>query len=548
METKVTSSALLAKFASDPRTSSLVSATSAGNKARMHLKGLAGSSKAFVGAAAFRLEPRPFVFLLPDRESAAYFYNDLEQVLEDADRKPDVKSVLFFPSSFKRDFHSGIKDNPGLLSRTEILNRLFAGDKELILVTYPEALAEKVVNRNFFDKHTLKLTAGERVTLDFVLDLLVEYEFERTDFVVEPGQFSLRGGLIDVYSFSGEYPYRIEFVGDSVGSIRSFDPSNQLSIEKKEEITIVPDIRIDPEKRIDYAPVLSFLPDNTVIWCDDPGSIRDVMDKLDGGALFTDGEEFLGLLDPFHVVETGKQRWFSEAEDLVYNTVPQPSFNKNFDLLISNLRGNSASGYHNILVTDNPKQSERLGSIIDDMTSKKGDETPVDYETLQFQIHEGFIDRDLKVALYTDHQIFERYHRYRLRDGFAARESLSMKELYDLKPGDFVTHIDHGIGRFDGLEKIVNNGKEQEAIRLIYKNQDVLYVSIHSLHRISKYTGKDGAEPVLHRLGSDSWNKLKNKTKNKVKDIAKDLIKLYANAEGGIRASMRTRHVPPDGA
>lgn len=469
------------------------------------------------------------MYLHQDKESAAYFYNDLEQILEDADRKPDEKQVLFFPSSFKRDFKSGIKDNPGLLSRTEALNRLFAGDSGFILVTWPEALGEKVVNRQFFEKHTLRLHQGEQVSLDFILDLLVEYEFERTDFVIEPGQFSLRGGLIDVYSFSGEYPYRIEFVGNTVASIRSFDPSTQLSVEKKEEITIVPDIRIDPSRREDYTPIFSFLPEASLIWTEEIRYVTDALDRQVADGLFMDGPEFLRSVERMQVVETGNQPWHKEAEEMIYNTVPQPSFNKNFDLLISNIRNNTVAGYHNLLVTDNPKQSERLANIIGDITARKGDDAPVDYETLHFQIHEGFIDRDLKLALYTDHQIFERYHRYRLRDGFASREAISLKELYDLKPGDYVTHIDHGIGRFDGLEKIVNNGKEQEAIRLIYKNQDVLYVSIHSLHRISKYVGKEGTDPVLHRLGSDSWNKLKNKTKSRVKDIAKDLIKLYAS-------------------
>lgn len=528
MPTTLTSEALLAKFASDPRTRTLVTCASGAQKSRVHLRGLTGSSRAFAGAAAFRLEPRPALFVLRDKESAAYFYNDLEQILDDTGRKPEVKQVLFFPASFKRDYNSGIRDNPGLLSRTEVLNRIFSGGAAFLTVTYPEALAEKVVNRPFFEKHTLRLSSGEKVSLDFVLDLLVEYEFERTDFVVEPGQFSLRGGLIDVYSFSGEYPYRIEFVGDHVESIRSFDPSTQLSVEKKDEISIVPNIRIDPAKRIDYASVLTFLPGETVIWTDDLRLVKHGMDGQPEAGLFTGGEEFMRLLDGFHVVEMARQHDFQEVTEILFDTVPQPAFNKNFDLLIANLRKNSVAGFHNVLVTDNPKQSERLASIIDDITSKKGDEAPVSYETLYFQIHEGFIDRDLKVALYTDHQIFERYHRYRLRDGFASREALSLKELYDLKPGDYVTHIDHGIGRFDGLEKIINNGKEQEAIRLIYKNQDVLYVSIHSLHRISKYIGKEGTEPVLNRLGSDSWNKLKNKTKSRVKDIAKDLIRLYA--------------------
>jgi len=523
------SSELLKHFFSDSRIARIAERAPTGNPARFHLMGLTGSSRAFAGAAVFHAGQGAELFLLQDKESAAYFYNDLEQILEDADQKPETKRVLFFPSSFKRDPRSGIKDNTGLLSRTEVLDRLFSPARKYIIVSYPEAIAEKVVNRKFFEKHTLRLHTGEEVTLDFVLELLVEYEFERTDFVIEPGQFSLRGGLIDVYSFSGENPYRIEFIGDKVGSIRSFDPATQLSIEKKEEITIVPDIRINPEKRIDYASILTFLSAGTQIWIDDLHYVTDILDKQEEDELLTGSEDLLHMLQEFPVIEFGNQPWFPGSEEIVFHTLPQPSFNKNFELLIANFRKNTEEGYTNVILTDNPKQSERLASIIEDITVKRGDTEAVIYETLPFQIYEGFIARDLKLALYTDHQLFERYHRFRLRDGFAGKEAIGLKELYDLKPGDYVTHIDHGIGRFDGLEKIVNNGKEQEAIRLIYKNRDVLYVSIHSLHRISKYVGKEGTEPVLHRLGSDTWNKLKNKTKSKVKDIAKDLIRLYAS-------------------
>ena len=253
------------------------------------------------------------------------------------------------------------------------------------------------------------------------------------------------------------------------------------------------------------------------------------MDKMAVNDLFLDGKGFIRALGDFPVVENGRQKLFTPTETFLYNTVPQPSFNKNFDLLLEDLRENTARGIYNLLLADNPKQSERLRSILTDLTARKGEERRRSIlRHFIFQIHEGFIDRDLKLACYTDHQIFERYHRYSLRDGYSGKEALSLSEIYDLKPGDYVTHIDHGVGMFDGLEKIVNNGHEQEAIRLIYKNRDILYVSIHSLHRISKYVGKEGTEPTLHRLGSDVWNKLKTKTKNRVKDIARELIKLYA--------------------
>ena len=403
---------------------------------RLHLKGLAGSSRAFVAAALYEKGRTQHLLIQPDKESAAYLYNDLEQILLKAHPNQPREHVLFFPSSFKRGFEAGVKDNEGLLARTEVLNRLFSSKEKFILVTYPDAIAEKVVNRPFFEKNTLKLTRGEAVSLDFILDLLVEYEFERVDFVIEPGQFSLRGGLIDVYSFSGDHPYRIEFVGERVDSIRSFDPSSQLSIEKKESITIVPDIRIDPDKRIDYTALFDFLPKSCIVWIDDASFLCDVLDKQPQNGLFLTREPFLRAVSPHAIIETGSGAFFSDPEVFLFSTVPQPVFNKNFDLLINDLRENTRHGYHNILLADNLRQSERLASIIDDITSRKAEEIPVDYETLHFTIHEGFIDRDLKLACYTDHQIFERYHRYHLRDGYTVKESLSLKELYDLKPGD----------------------------------------------------------------------------------------------------------------
>lgn len=515
-------------FLQDPRNQSLAEALAAGDAQRFHLKGLLGSSKAFATAVQFRLAPSVHLILLPDKEKAAYFLNDLEQVFEEKEKKAEEKKVLFFPSSYKRGYAAGVRDNQGLLLRTEVMNRLHQGEKKFMVISYPEAIAEKVADRRFFEKHTLKLQEGEAVSLEFVLDLLIEYEFERTDFVLEPGQFSLRGGLIDVYSFGGDHPYRIEFQGDNVASIRSFDPATQLSVAPHNEITIIPDIRIDPEKRIDYTSIFSFLSAKTVIWAEELEVIAAEVDHSLVNDLFLGSEDFLKELQTYPLVEFGNRSLFTPDHEFTFRTSSQPSFNKNFDLLISQLRKYSEEGYRNILLSDNPKQSERLLSILEDIQAKQPDQPPIEFSSLCYSIHEGFIDHDLKTAFFTDHQIFERYHRFRLRDGYAGKEVMTLKEIYSLNPGDFVTHIDHGIGVFDGLEKIVNNGKEQEAIRLIYKNQDILYVSIHSLHRISKYSGKEGAAPTLNRLGSDSWKKLKARTKSRVKDIAKDLIRLYA--------------------
>jgi transcription-repair coupling factor (superfamily II helicase) len=509
---------------------------------RLQLNGLVGSSAAMVAAAVHSKTPGGHFVVLPDKEMSAYFFNDLQQLAGER--------VFYFPSSYKRGFAAGIKDNQGLLSRTEVLNILTSGIRKFIIVSYPEAIAEKVVNKKFLTKNTLKLSTGEQVNMDFILELLVEYEFERTDFVVEPGQFSIRGGLVDVFSFSCEHPYRIEFSGDSVASLRTFDPSTQLSLKQLEELTIIPDIRVNPDRKITYEPIFAFLPERTAVWLSDTPVIAGKADQSGSSELLLTGGEILRLLLDFSTLEFGHDHFFRKGQPVSFNTVPQPSFNKDFNLLFSDLSKNRAGGYSNILVTDNPKQAERLERILEDLRQKltiNNGQLTVDqpdnkivncqlsivnseglFLPLPLSLHEGFIDRDLKLALYTDHQIFERYHKFQLRDGYAGKEALSLKELYNLKPGDYVTHIDHGIGRFDGLEKIVNNGKEQEAIRLIYKNDDLLYVSIHSLHRISKYIGKEGTAPVLNRLGSDVWNKLKDKTKSRVKDIARELIKLYA--------------------
>jgi len=499
-----------------------------GKKVGVQLKGLIGSSRSLVAGAVYDSTPYLHFFILPEKEMAAYFYNDLEQIFNEKELDTTNKQILFFPSSFKHSSNTDHKDNQGLLSRTEVLNRLHSFKEKFIIVTYPEAIAEKVVNRKFLEKNTLKLKVDESVSHEFILDLLLEYEFERADFVLEPGQFSIRGGLIDVYSFSNDHPYRIEFEGDKVASIRTFDPATQLSLERKMEITIIPDIRINRGRKMEYDSLFAFLPENTVIWTDDISYTADILDKQESLDDYLDGKEFFKLLVNFSVVEFGKQFYFKTEKQILYINLPQPSFNKNFDLLIDDLRKNTENGFRTILLSDNPKQSERLFTIIEDIQYKRGIDQPIEFTSLHYSLHEGFIERDLKLVCYTDHQIFERYHRFHLHDGYSGKESLTLKEIYDLKPGDYVTHIDHGIGRFDGLEKIVNNGREQEAIRLIYKNNDILYVSIHSLHRITKYIGKEGTMPALNRLGSDVWNKLKNKTKSRVKDIAKDLICLYA--------------------
>lgn len=513
---------------------------------RLHLNGLTGSAGSVVVASVFTQKEPLYLIILTEREEAAYFFNDIENLLGEQETSFHKKRVLFYPTTYRRPYELEKTDNTNVLSRTEVMKRLSTRQGNTIVVTYPEALAEKVVSRTFLKKNTLRLSLKESLSVDFVIDLLMEYNFERVDFVVEPGQFSIRGGIVDVYSFTNDRPYRIEFFGDDVESIRTFDPSSQLSIDKLDHVTITPNVqdRTLHEKRQSF---LDYIESKTIIWISDYAFAIDKIDKeytkaekafselsgeiehLKPSELFITAAEFQKQVLEHGLIEFGTHKMIKNAKEIAFNMQPQPSFNKNFDLLFKNLDENSNTGIKNFILSDNPKQTERIHTIIKDLKANRGiGEAGLNYELMNLSLHEGFIDKDSKLACYTDHQIFERYHKYRIRDGFAGKEAITLKEIYDLQPGDFVTHIDHGIGRFDGLEKIENNGKQQEAIRLIYQNNDILYISIHSLHRISKYVGKEGTVPSLNKLGSNAWNKLKSKTKQRVKDIAKDLIKLYA--------------------
>jgi len=536
---------ILAFYRQDTRTGQLKDIVRNSQKARIQLKGLTGSAGAVVGAAVFEGNPFTHIFILPDKESAAYFLNDLENIIEEQNLPSEKKHILFYPTSYKKAYEIEKTDNVNVLLRTDVLNRLSGGRKKQIIVTYPEALSEKVVTKSYLSKNTFKLKTGEQVNLDFIMEFLAEYGFERVDFVVEPGQFTLRGGIIDVFSFSNDYPYRIEFAGNVVESLRTFDPETQLSVSKLNHISLLPDVQNTEilEKR---ESLFSLLPSDTIFWIDDVSYAFEIIDKefekaelafdkidseikhLEPSELYNKREDIRKQILDFTTIEFGRHFLFNNAESINFTVTPQPLFSKNFELLISNLQENSSAGYKNFILAENAKQVERIYTIFEDIQKNRDMVKPIEFRPVQFALHEGFIDKDLQIAVYTDHQIFERYHRFRIKDRFASKETITMKELYDLKPGDYITHIDHGIGRFDGLEKIEVNGKEQEAIRLVYKDSDLLYISIHSLHRISKYVGKDGAVPTMNRLGSNAWSNLKKKTKQRVKDIAKDLIQLYA--------------------
>jgi transcription-repair coupling factor (superfamily II helicase) len=513
---------------------------------KLQLKHLAGSSLSFVISSTFKQVDKPYLLIFSDKEEAAYYLNDLEQLLGD-------KNVLFYPGSYRRPYQIEETDNANILLRSEVLNRINSRKKPAVIVTYPDALFEKVVTKRELEKNTLKLVVGEQISLDFVNEVLFEYNFKRVDFVTEPGEFAVRGGIVDVFSFSNDVPYRIEFFGDEVDSIRTFDIETQLSIDKEKKISILPNVE-NKKLQENRESFLKYISNNTVIFSKNSSLLFGRLDKLfekattafaeikgemklaEPNELFCDSALIKQQLNQYNSVEignTGHAELVSASHDeiphqvrndksITFQTSPQPSFNKQFDLLIQNLNENTADGIKNYLFCANEKQEERFHDIFKDIDEN------VAYKTLVFPLYQGFIDKENNIACYTDHQIFERYHKFRLKSGFAKKQAITLKELTNLEIGDYVTHIDHGIGKFGGLQKIDVEGKKQEAIKLVYGDRDVLYISIHSLHKISKFNGKDGKAPKIYKLGSGAWKKLKQKTKTRVKQIAYDLIQLYA--------------------
>jgi transcription-repair coupling factor (superfamily II helicase) len=514
-------------------------------KQQIQISNLIGSSLSFVISESFKKVDKPFLLIFNDKEEAAYYLNDLEQLLND-------KDVLFYPGSYRRPYQIEEVDNANVLLRSEVLNRLNSRKKPAVIVTYPDALFEQVVTKAELNRNTLKVSVNDNLSLDFVNEVLFEYHFNRVDFVSEPGEFSVRGGIIDVFSFSHDEPYRIEFFGDEVDSIRTFDVETQLSTEKLNKVSVMPNVenKTLDEKRESF---LKYISSKTVVFTKNIELFSNRLDKLftkaeeefkklstainhaEPNELFCDGALIKKQLQEFTTVEivnvqhseldskTHKKILNQTEKQLItFNTKPQPAFNKQFNLLIENFHQNTENGYTNYLFCDSQKQADRFHDIFNDIDKE------IEYKTIVFPLYQGFIDVENKLICYTDHQIFERYHKFRLKNGYAKKQSISLKELTNLEIGDYVTHIDHGIGKFGGLQKIDVEGKKQEAIKLMYGERDILYISIHSLHKISKYNGKDGKAPKLHKLGSGVWKKLKQKTKSRIRLIAYNLIELYA--------------------
>jgi transcription-repair coupling factor (superfamily II helicase) len=533
---------ILALYRDDRRTAKIIeSLSSSPSPANVFLTGMAGAQEAFALAGAYLADPRPQLWIANDKEEAAYLQNNLANLL-------DKKPVRFFPDSFKRPLYFEELNTTNVLERTETINKIISPTTSPeMVVTYPEALFEKVVAPHVLEETRIEIAAGEKMNVDFIIDVLIEYGFRREDFVFEPGQFSIRGAIVDIFSYGNDYPYRIELFDEEVESIRTFDPLTQLSVQNIARVSIVPNINTK-FSQAQKVSLLGVMKENTLLWVKD---FSVLVDKLQ--TCFEKAEDFaknISVVDERELAEIFRDRAFIRPHEVVedvrkFATVrldagsaeaagkpaidfggkTQPSFNKNFSLLIDNLNENSAKGIRNYIFTDNPKQIERFYAIFEDISEGTAN---VHFEPVMKAIHEGFIDPHLNIACYTDHQVFQRHHHYRLRQGFTADKALNLRLLRELQPGDFVVHIDHGVGKYSGLEKITVNGHTQESVRIFYKNNDVLYVSINSLHKISKYTSKDGTPPALSKLGSDAWQTLKNKTKKKVKDIAKELIKLYA--------------------
>lgn len=528
---------ILERYKADERVTALAQALNAAKNPRIQLRGLVGSSDSAMAVALYFLQHQHMIFVLPDREEAGYFQADLENLTG--------KEILLFPSSYRKPFEFTQPDSSKVLARAEVLNELnHSTEFGQLVVTYPEALAEKVIDRASLEKNTLEISVNNKLSLDFINEFLVEYDFDRVDFVYEPGQFSIRGGIVDIFSFSHELPYRVEFFGDLIESIRTFEIESQLSVEQVKSITIVPNVQSKflTENNIT---LLEYVDAGTQVWIKDVQFTLDIIqdgykkatqlwkalsadekeknqDWIDPKFGFTDEKLIASQLSDFPIVEFGKQFFYTPNDTINFDMRPQPSFNKDFTLLIHNFKNNEAEKIENFILTDSARQVERLYAILDDL-----DKT-VKFTPISISIREGFVDSVQKLACYTDHQIFDRYYKYKLKKGYQRSQAITLKELRELKPGDYVTHIDHGIGKYNGLEKIEVNGKMQEMIRLLYADNDLLYVNINSLNRISKYSGKEGAIPKMNKLGTDTWERLKKTTKKKVKDIARDLIKLYA--------------------
>lgn len=523
-------------------------------KLQVALHNLFASNFTFFSHAIWKQLSMNHVFVLRDKEEAAYFQNDFENI-------SGAMDIFYFPDSFKKEGTFHLINNSNVMLRTEALSKIQEDTHKKVLVTCPEGLLEKVADQKALAATMIHIKTGATLDINALLERLVGLGFKHEDFVYEPGQFALRGGILDIYSFGNEHPYRIELFGKEVDSIRLFNPETQLSVRKLIQVSIIPklDTQVSSAQRIS---ILDYLPDNTIFWFKDLPYTLDKMQHLSEKLEeqlerstdefknsddtwvkemkredFDDVAYFKTKLSERHIINWGGKNTIElpqEQIDIPWQTEDQPIFNRNFPMLIADLQKRLQQQYSCYIFAENAKQLERLRTIFDDAEAK------IEFTPIPTSITKGFIDHKYKLVCYTDHQIFQRFHKYKVKQSYSKGKAITLKALQELQPGDFVTHIDHGVGRYSGLQKIDVNGNMQEAVRIIYRDNDVLYVNINSLHKISKYTGKEGVEPKINKLGSDAWEKLKNKTKRQVKDIATDLIKLYAKR----KASQGFAHAP----
>lgn len=543
---------IIQKIWSDNHTKELIAFFEKDEQKCIQLGGLAGSFDAFLMGCIYRHIKGIHLIIASDKEKAAYLQNTISSILE-------PKEILFLPDSFKKPgLFAEIHSNQ-VLQRTEVINKISSATAlGEIIITYPEALFEKVIAPEALAENKIHISINEPIDIGFLVEVLLEYGFEKADFVYEPGQFATRGGIIDIFSYGNEYPYRVELFDETVESIRTFEPSTQLSNRNISQVTIIPNVQtqFSESEKVSF---LSLMPTNTTIWLYEYDALVErlqicfekaeeyasLIKKFDASEIATLIKE-RAFIRPFEISEAilekklilmdGQHEMLPVGQKINFNIGPQPSFNKNFNLLIEDLKANSKVKINNYIFIENAKQVERFYAIFEDLNAK------VDFIPVMKSIHHGFICKEMKVACYTDHQIFQRHHSFKLKQGFSKDQALSVRLLKELQPGDFVTHIDHGIGKYSGLQKIEVNGQMQEAVRLIYQNNDVLYVSIISLHKITKYVGREGTEPRLNKLGSESWKLTKEKSKRKIKDIAGELIKLYAKRRASVGHAF-----PPDG-
>jgi len=529
---------LLKKYSENSNVQLLAEGLRSRHSQRFQVKGLSGSLDAVVLASVIRSVHTSHFIICQDREEAAYLINDVQSLL-------GGHEVLLFPISYKKPYDLEAVENANVLMRAEVLDKLSAHPNSQIIVTYPEALSEKVITKSAMSKNTFSIKKGDTIDYDFLSEFLQGYDFEKTDMVDEPGQFAIRGGIIDIFSFAHELPLRIELFGNEVESIRSFDPGTQLSVQQLEQVRIVPDVQTRLLKE-DRQSIIDFLPSGVRIWVKDLALTFDLLEKsfqeasanftvltdragsekiaLKPSQLFEQPADFMKAVQQFQMVEFGSRFYFKGDEGMLlrFQSSAQPPFKKDFGRLAADLDEHQKKGFKNIISAEFPRQTDRLKEIFSEI------QPDLHFDALECGLRSGFIDTESKILVYTDHQIFERFHRYKAKEKFSKSKAITLRELYTLQPGDFVTHIDFGIAKFAGLEKKEVDGRQQEAIRLIYRDDDLLYVSIHSLHKISRYSGKEGAPPIISKLGTGEWEGKKAKVRKKVKDIARELISLYA--------------------